>query len=84
MHTLPAPEDLVELRSAGHDRMTAALKRFEHVFKLVDQRHIAIAADLDVTAVRDVLLSMYRPIKSQNAIAIAVTFSLDLLLFRAV
>jgi 23S rRNA (guanine745-N1)-methyltransferase len=81
---LPAPEDLIELRGAGHDRVAPTLKRFEHLFKLVDQRHIAIAANLDVTAVRDVLLSIYRPMQSQKAIATAVTFSLDLLLFRAV
>jgi 23S rRNA (guanine745-N1)-methyltransferase len=80
---LPAPEDLVELRGAGRDRVASTLQRFEHVFKLVDRRHIAIAADLDGAAVRDVLLSIYRPMQSQQAIAMAVTFSLDLLLFRA-
>ena len=80
---LPAPEDLVELRGAGRDRVAPTLQRFEHVFKLVDRRHIAIAADLDANAVRDVLLSIYRPMQSQQAIAMAVTFSLDLLLFRA-
>lgn len=80
---LPAPEDLVELRGAGRDRVARTLETFEHDFTLVDRRQIAIAADLDVTAVRDVLLSIYRPVQSQQAVAMAVTFSLDLLLFRA-
>ncbi len=81
---VPAPDDLIELRGGGHDRVAPTLKRFEHLFKLVDQRHTAITADLDANAVRDVLLSIYRPMQSQNAIAMSVTFSLDLLLFRAV
>jgi hypothetical protein len=40
-------------------------------------------ADLDAAAVREVLLSIYRPLRSQPAEAMRVTFSLDLLLFRA-
>ena len=39
-------------------------------------------ADLDVDAVEDVLLSIYRPLQSQPAQATRVTFSLDLLLFK--
>jgi 23S rRNA (guanine745-N1)-methyltransferase len=80
---IPAPEDLIELRGAGRDRVAPTLKTFEHGFKLVDQRRIAIAAELDAAAVRDVLLSIYRPMQSQKAVARSVTFSLDLLLFRA-
>jgi SAM-dependent methyltransferase len=38
---LPAPEDL----SRAARWVAPTLKRFEHVFKLVDQRHIAIAAN---------------------------------------
>ena len=39
--------------------------------------------DLDAAAVHDVLFSIYRPMRSQPVDAMRVTFSLDLLLFRA-
>ena len=38
--------------------------------------------EIDAVAVRDVLHSIYRPIRSQPVEAMRVTFSLDLLLFR--
>jgi hypothetical protein len=51
-------------------------------FTLVDRRCVSTAADLDAAAVEDVLHSIYRPMQSQPAQAMRVTFSLDLLLFR--
>jgi hypothetical protein len=39
-------------------------------------------ADLDSAGVQDVLLSIYRPMRTRPAEAMRVTFSLDLLLFR--
>ena len=80
---LPAPEDLIELRGAGRDRVARTVETFTHDFTLVDRRRVATAADLDAAAVGDVLLSIYRPMRSQPAEAMRVTFSLDLLLFRA-
>jgi 23S rRNA (guanine745-N1)-methyltransferase len=80
---LPAPEDLIELRGAGRDRVARTVETFAHGFTLVDQRRVTTAADLDAAAVHDVLLSIYRPMRSQPAEAMRVTFSLDLLLFRA-
>jgi 23S rRNA (guanine745-N1)-methyltransferase len=80
---LPAPEDLVELRGAGRDRVVRTVETFAHGFTLVDRRRVTTAADLDAAAVHDVLLSIYRPMRSQPAQAMRVTFSLDLLLFRA-
>ena len=80
---LPAPEDLVELCGAGRDRVVRTVETFAHDFTLVDQRRVATAADLDAGAVHDVLLSIYRPMRAQPAEAMRVTFSLDLLLFRA-
>ena len=80
---LPAPEDLIELRGAGRDRVARTIETFAHDFTLVDQRRVTTAADLDAAAVHDVLLSIYRPMRSQPAEAMRVTFSLDLLLFRA-
>lgn len=80
---LPAPEDLVELRGAGRDRVARALETFANGFKLLDRKRVTAAADLDGAAVRDVLISIYRPMRSQPAEAMRVTFSLDLLLFQA-
>jgi 23S rRNA (guanine745-N1)-methyltransferase len=80
---LPAPEDLVELRGAGRDRVARTVETFAQDFTLLDQRRVATSADLDAAAVHDVLLSIYRPMRSQPADAMRVTFSLDLLLFRA-
>lgn len=79
---LPAREDLVELRGAGRDRVARTVETFAQGFTLVDQRRVATSADLDTAAVHDVLLSIYRPMRSQPAEAMRVTFSLDLLLFR--
>lgn len=80
---IPAPEDLVELRGAGRDRVARTLEIFRNGFTLVSQRRITTAAGLDVAAVQDVLLSIYRPMRTQPIEAMRVTFSLDLLLFRA-
>jgi 23S rRNA (guanine745-N1)-methyltransferase len=79
---IPAPDDLIELRGKGCDRVPRAIETFMHAFTLVDQRRIATAADLDAAAVHDVLHSIYRPLQSQPAQAMRVTFSLDLLFFR--
>jgi 23S rRNA (guanine745-N1)-methyltransferase len=79
---LPAPDDLIELRGAGHDRVARTVETFVRHFTLVDHRRVVTAADLDAAAVHDVLLSIYRPMQSRPAEAMRVTFSLDLLLFR--
>jgi len=80
---IPAPEDLIELRGAGRDRVARTIETFVHDFRLVNRRRITTTADLDAAAVHDVLLSIYRPLRAQPAEALRVTFSLDLLLFRA-
>jgi 23S rRNA (guanine745-N1)-methyltransferase len=80
---LPGPDDLIELRGAGRDRVARTVDTFARDFKLVEQRRVSAAADLDAAAVEDVLHSIYRPMRSQPAGATRVTFSLDLLLFRA-
>ena len=79
---LPAPDDLIELRGSGHDRTDRTIQTFADGFALVDRRRATTTADLDATAVEDVLLSIYRPMQSRPAEAQRVTFSLDLLLFR--
>jgi len=79
---LPAPDDLVELRGAGRDRVAKVVETFDRDFTLADRRRITTAADLDAAAVHDVLLSIYRPMRLHPVEAMRVTFSLDLLLLR--
>src|ERR1700722_10762124 len=79
---IPAPDDLIELRGAGRDRVARTIETFAQDFKLIDQRRAITSADLDANAVNDVLHSVYRPMQSKPAEAMRVTFSLDLLLFR--
>jgi 23S rRNA (guanine745-N1)-methyltransferase len=79
---LAAPEDLIELRGKGRDRVGRTVETFANDFALVDRRRVGTTADLDAAAVHDVLLSVYRPMRSEPIEAMRVTFSLDLLLFR--
>jgi 23S rRNA (guanine745-N1)-methyltransferase len=79
---IPAPEDLIELRGAGRDRVARTIVTFAHDFNLIDQRRVTTVAALDADAVRDVLHSIYRPLQAKPPEAMRVTFSLDLLLFR--
>jgi len=79
---LPAPDDLIELRGQGKDRVARTIETFAHGFTLADQRRVTTLADLDSAGVQDVLLSIYRPMRTRPAEAMRVTFSLDLLLFR--
>ena len=80
---LPAPGDLIELRGAGRDRVARTIDTFARDFRLVNKLRVSTTADLDAAAVDDVLHSIYRPLRSEPAQAMQVTFSLDLLLFRA-
>jgi 23S rRNA (guanine745-N1)-methyltransferase len=78
---IPAPDDLVELRGAGRDRVSRTIETFASDFSLLDQRRATTSSDLDRDAVHDVLLSIYRPRAIEKVSAMRVTFSLDLLLF---
>jgi 23S rRNA (guanine745-N1)-methyltransferase len=78
---IPAPDDLVELRGVGRDRVARTLAEFGAAFTLVEQQRASTIADLDRDAVHDVLLSIYRPRSIEKVHAALVTFSLDLLLF---
>ena len=84
---LAAPDDLIELRShmgqTGRDRVDRTMETFAKDFELTDQRRVTATATLDIAAVEDVLLSIYRPMRTQPVEAARVTFSLDLLLFVA-
>jgi 23S rRNA (guanine745-N1)-methyltransferase len=80
---VPAPDDLAEIRGAGRDRAARTIETFAREFTLIGQRRATTSADLDEAAVEDVLVSMYRPLHSQPVQPMRLTFSLDLLLFRA-
>jgi len=80
---LAAPDDLIELRGAGRDRVARTVETFADGFTLVDRRRVTTTADLDTAEVHDVLHSIYRPMGSQPTEGMRVTLSLDLLLFRA-
>jgi 23S rRNA (guanine745-N1)-methyltransferase len=80
---LAAPEDFIELRGAGRDRVARTVEVFAEGFALVEQRRVSTTADLDASALQDILLSIYRPLRAEPPGAMRVTFSLDLLLFRA-
>lgn len=78
---VPSPEDLIELRGAGKDRVARTVEAFEPHFRLAKQRRVTTQAELDSAAVKDVLLSIYRPMRPNPPEAMRLTFSLDLLLF---
>jgi 23S rRNA (guanine745-N1)-methyltransferase len=77
---VPAPDDLIELRGSGRDRVARAIETFADSFTLVEQRRVTTSAKLDAAAVQDVLHSIYRP-KRSRVEPMRVTFSLDLLLW---
>jgi 23S rRNA (guanine745-N1)-methyltransferase len=79
---IPAPDDLIELRGHGCDRVARTVEAFAPDFRLIETGRASTTADLDAGAVEDVLNSIYRPMQPQPAQAMRVTFSLDMLLFR--
>jgi 23S rRNA (guanine745-N1)-methyltransferase len=79
---LSAPDDLIQLRGPGRDRVTRTVQEFAPYFELVRQSRATATAELDAAAVQDIRLSTYRPVQSKPPEASAVTFSLDLLLFQ--
>ncbi len=79
-----APDDLIELRGRGRDRVARTVEAFGRNFKLEGQRRATNQVELEAPAVEDVLVSIYRPMREEAPSAMRVTFSLDLMLFRAV
>lgn len=80
---IPSPDDLVELRGTGRDRAPRTIAEFADQFTLVDQSRVSTTAALDAEQVGDLLLSIYRPLQTKTPLGTRVTFSLDLLRFRA-
>jgi 23S rRNA (guanine745-N1)-methyltransferase len=81
---IPAPDDLIELRGPSRDRTASAVEAFHPHFTLAGQRRATTTADLDASAVDDILHSIYRPLQPHPPAAGRITFSLDLLLFQPV
>lgn len=79
---LAAPDDLIEWRGAGRDRVPRTVETFAGAFELVSHRRATTTAVLDTDGVNDVLVSMYRPMQARPVEPGSLTFSLDLLLFR--
>jgi len=77
---VPAPDDLIELRGRGRDRVERTIAEAEN-FDLLQRERVTTLFDLDAAAVDDVLHSIYRPIREEPVRAMTLTFSLDLLLF---
>jgi SAM-dependent methyltransferase len=79
---LPAPDDLVELRGAGRDRVPAPSRHSRRTSRSL----IGAASPPWQTSTPPpftmFLLSIYRPMRTRPPEAMRVTFSLDLLLFR--
>lgn len=79
---IPSPEDLIELRGTGRDRVPQTIEEFAGGFTLAARERATTTANLDAAAVEDVQHSIYRPTQPRPAEAMRLTFSLDLLLFR--
>jgi 23S rRNA (guanine745-N1)-methyltransferase len=73
-----APDDLIELRGEGRDRVERTVALFAGDFELLDQRRATTLVDADEDLIRDLRLSIYRPRGATNIKR--VTLSLDLLL----
>ncbi len=79
---VPAPDDLIELRGAGRDRAARTIEDFAKDFEVLERRRATTTAQLDATSVEDILLSVYRPLRSNPVKATTLTLSLDILRFR--
>jgi len=76
-----APDDFVELRGAGRDRVDRTVETFGRRFELRERRRVTTVAELDAAGVQDVRHAIYRPVQRGAAEGMRVTLSLDLLLF---
>lgn len=77
---IPAPDDLIELRGSGQDRVQRTINEFLPLFRVTEQRRVTTSANLDADAVQDLRHAIYRPMQAEPAAAGSITFSLDLLL----
>ena len=76
---LAAPDDLIELRGEGRDRVPRTIEEF-HEFELIQRARATTVEELNAQDARDILRATYQP---REAPPQSVTLSLDLLLFAA-
>ena len=76
---LSSPDDLIELRGHGRDRVARTVETFAE-FELLERDRAATVAELNARDATDILQATYRPRDSPPK---RVTLSLDLLLFAA-
>jgi 23S rRNA (guanine745-N1)-methyltransferase len=79
---IPAPDDLIELRGPGRERVDRTIETFAADFELISTSRATTTAHLEASAVEDILLAIYRPMQSQAAVASKITFSFDLILMK--
>jgi 23S rRNA (guanine745-N1)-methyltransferase len=72
-----APDDLMELRGPGRDRVDRTVETFRD-FELIKRERATTVVELNASEARDILTATYRP---RDAAPQRVTLSLDLLLF---
>lgn len=78
-----APNDLIELRGEGRDRVTRTVGDFAAAgFCLTVRERASATVDLDEAGQRDLRLAIYRPRGTVAEAGIRVTFALDLLLLE--
>ena len=80
---IPAPDDLLELRGHGRDRIERTLQTFAPHFTLIERRRATTQSDLDAEAVQDLLTAIYRPLRPHPPQPTRVTLALDLLRFQS-
>jgi 23S rRNA (guanine745-N1)-methyltransferase len=77
-----APDDLIELRGTGRDRVERTVQEFAGDFELLKQHRVTTSADMEKDAVQDILTAIYRPLRADPVNAMRLTLSLDLMLMR--
>lgn len=78
---LAGPDDLIEIRGAGRDRVERTVDEFAAHFKLQSIRRITHHKQLAAASVEDLRTAIYRPLQANPAHEQSITFSFDLLLF---
>jgi 23S rRNA (guanine745-N1)-methyltransferase len=79
---IPGDDDLVELRGQSRDRVERTIEMFTPAFSFVRRERVSTRVLLDREALRDVVVSTYRPKRMPDADEMEVTMSRDLLLFE--
>lgn len=77
---IPAPQDLIELRGIGKERLGRTIESFASHFKPAGTSRVTHTAALDPESLEDLRLAIYRP--TNPATPSSVTFSLDLIVFE--